>query len=87
MCSSDLSPFQGGQDHLSHRLMRGGLNKRQAVTSLWLMSLFFSSLAIAISYAPFNIERALVIFSFVTWLIFLALFLRTPDESKQESKA
>jgi UDP-GlcNAc:undecaprenyl-phosphate GlcNAc-1-phosphate transferase len=74
-----VSPFQGGQDHLSHRLMRGGLNKRQAVISLWLMSLFFSSLAIAISFAPFTIERSIVIFSFITWLIFLLLFLRTSD--------
>ena len=75
-----LSPFQGGQDHLSHRLMRSGLSKRQAVVSLWLMSLFFSSIAIAISYSPFMLERALVLTSLLIWLLFLAMFLRTKDE-------
>jgi UDP-GlcNAc:undecaprenyl-phosphate GlcNAc-1-phosphate transferase len=81
-----ISPFQGGQDHLSHRLMRGGLNKRQAVVSLWLMSLFFSTIAIVISYAPFALERALVVFSAVAWLLFLALFLSTLDELKGKNK-
>jgi UDP-GlcNAc:undecaprenyl-phosphate GlcNAc-1-phosphate transferase len=76
-----LSPFQGGQDHLSHRLMRSGLSKRQAVISLWLMSLFFSAIAIAISYAPFTLERALVVISLFIWLLLLALFLQTKDEA------
>ena len=30
-----LSPFQGGQDHLSHRLIRAGLSRKQAAFSLW----------------------------------------------------
>ena len=76
-----LSPFQGGQDHLSHRLMRSGMSKHQAVVSLWLMSLFFSAIATAISYAPFTMERVLVVISLFIWLLVLAQFLRTKDEA------
>ncbi len=74
-----ISPFQGGQDHLSHRLMRAGLSKRQAVLSLWLMSLFFCLIAIAISNAPYSAERLLTILSAALWLIIFFLFLRTAD--------
>jgi len=77
-----ISPFQGGQDHLSHRLMRAGLNKRQAIASLWLLSLFFSSQAIALSYAHFNLERKLSILGLLFWLLLFVLFIRTDDESK-----
>jgi len=72
-----ISPFQGGQDHLSHRLMRSGLNKRQAVLSLWLMSIFFCCIAVGISNAPFTLERVLTGFGAVIWLLFFALFSRT----------
>ena len=74
-----ISPFQGGQDHLSHRLMRAGLSKRHAVLSLWLMSLFFCLIAIAISNAPYSAERLLTILSAALWLIIFFLFLRTAD--------
>jgi UDP-GlcNAc:undecaprenyl-phosphate GlcNAc-1-phosphate transferase len=30
-----ISPFQGGRDHLSHRLMRKGLNRRTNAFTLW----------------------------------------------------
>jgi UDP-GlcNAc:undecaprenyl-phosphate GlcNAc-1-phosphate transferase len=74
-----ISPFQGGQDHLSHRLMRAGLSKRQAVLSLWLMSLFFCLIAIAISNAPYSAERLITILSAALWLILFFLFSRTAD--------
>lgn len=76
-----ISPFQGGQDHLSHRLMRGGLTKRQAVLSLWLLSIFFSSLAVVISYAPYTLERKIVVLGFLVWTLIFALFLRTRDSA------
>jgi UDP-GlcNAc:undecaprenyl-phosphate GlcNAc-1-phosphate transferase len=72
-----ISPFQGGQDHLSHRLMRSGLNKRQAVLSLWLMSIFFCCIAVGISSAPFTLERILTGFGAVFWLLLFMLFSRT----------
>jgi UDP-GlcNAc:undecaprenyl-phosphate GlcNAc-1-phosphate transferase len=77
-----ISPFQGGQDHLSHRLMRAGLSKRQAVLSLWLISAFYCFIAVAISKAPFDLERVLTGISGLIWLLMLILFLKTSDSSK-----
>ena len=36
----NLSPFQGGRDHLSHRLVRAGLHRKTAAISLWALSGF-----------------------------------------------
>lgn len=75
-----LSPFQGGRDHLSHRLMRIGLSKKQAVIVIWLVTLFFSSLALAISNTSFALEGGLTFISSVCWLLALVLFLRIKSE-------
>jgi UDP-GlcNAc:undecaprenyl-phosphate GlcNAc-1-phosphate transferase len=72
-----ISPFQGGQDHLSHRLMRSGLNKRQAVLSLWLMTTFFCCIAIGISNASISLERILVLTAAVIWLLLFYFFFKT----------
>jgi UDP-GlcNAc:undecaprenyl-phosphate GlcNAc-1-phosphate transferase len=74
-----ISPFQGGQDHLSHRLMRSGMNKRQAVLSLWLMSIFFCCIAVGISNARYTLERVLTVFAGTLWLLLFFLFSRTRD--------
>lgn len=47
-----LSPFTGGQDHLSHRFLRLGLSVRRSVTTLILASVALSVLAVALSEAP-----------------------------------
>jgi UDP-GlcNAc:undecaprenyl-phosphate GlcNAc-1-phosphate transferase len=72
-----ISPFQGGKDHLSHRLMRSGMNKRQAVLCLWLLSIFFCCIAIVISNAPYTLERFLTFFGGAIWLLLFLLFSRT----------
>jgi UDP-GlcNAc:undecaprenyl-phosphate GlcNAc-1-phosphate transferase len=74
-----ISPFQGGRDHLSHRLIRAGLNKRQAVLVLWAITLFFCVIAIALSNTPFYLERTLTIFAAVVWILMFILFARTKD--------
>ena len=78
-----ISPFQGGQDHLSHRLIRAGLSKRQAVLSLWIISAFYCLIAVAISNAPFDLERVLTGISGLIWILILILFLKTSDSSKK----
>ena len=78
-----ISPFQGGQDHLSHRLMRAGLSKRQSVISLWIISSFYCFIAVAISNAPFDLERVLTGISGLIWFLMLILFLKTSDSSKK----
>jgi UDP-GlcNAc:undecaprenyl-phosphate GlcNAc-1-phosphate transferase len=74
-----ISPFQGGRDHLSHRLMRMGFNKRQSVLILWIGSTLFASFAIAISNANHSVERLVTIFAGSLWLMFFIGFSRTAD--------
>lgn len=47
-----LSPFTGGQDHLSHRLRRLGLSVRRSVTTLLIGSTALGVLAVGLSEAP-----------------------------------
>jgi len=47
-----LSPFTGGQDHLSHRLRRLGLSVRRSVTTLLIASIALGVLAVGLSEAP-----------------------------------
>ena len=44
-----VSIFQGGRDHLSHRLISLGFNRRKSAYSLWILSALFSSLTFLIS--------------------------------------
>lgn len=74
-----LSPFQGGRDHLSHRLMRVGFSKPLAVISLWLMTGYFSAIAIAISHAPFQFEGLISAAGALSWLALFAWFMKQAD--------
>jgi len=74
-----ISPFQGGRDHLSHRLMRMGFSKRQSVLILWICSIFFAFFAIAISNAGYSIERVVTMFVGAIWLILFLGILKTED--------
>ena len=74
-----ISPFQGGRDHLSHRLIRLGLSKRQAVISLWLMTLFFGTLSILISNSSYEKEGLVTIFGAVIWVLSFIFFFRLGD--------
>ena len=75
-----ISPFQGGKDHLSHRLMRSGLSKRLSVISLWIMTAYFAAIAIVISHAPFKFEGLVSTIGAISWLISFALFVRLKSE-------
>jgi UDP-GlcNAc:undecaprenyl-phosphate GlcNAc-1-phosphate transferase len=75
-----ISPFKGGRDHLSHRLMRAGLTKRQSVFSLWLLTVFFGLISSVISSASFHLEGFLTALGLAIWLAVLLLFARTRDE-------
>jgi len=79
-----ISPFQGGQDHLSHRLMRAQLSKRQSVVTLWILTVFFSLFALFVSYSPFEIERDLSFIGLTLWILGFIYFLRSPDEKKKD---
>ena len=72
-----LSPLTGGKDHLSHRLVRGGLTRRVAAVSLWSASGVCSLMAVGV-YQFADSFGTLIITGFAAlWLLALVLFLRT----------
>jgi UDP-GlcNAc:undecaprenyl-phosphate GlcNAc-1-phosphate transferase len=72
------SIFQGGRDHLSHRLIRHGFTKKQAAALLWSLSGIFVSIATTIAGNQLN-QYPLVILSIVFWLLLLGVFLKSSD--------
>jgi UDP-GlcNAc:undecaprenyl-phosphate GlcNAc-1-phosphate transferase len=74
-----VSPFQGGQDHLSHRLIRSGLSKKGAATALWGLSGSFSLVAIFMQSVSLMAGRYLLCAAGVTWLILFVWFFCTTD--------
>jgi UDP-GlcNAc:undecaprenyl-phosphate GlcNAc-1-phosphate transferase len=74
-----ISPFQGGQDHLSHRLVRAGLSRRKAAVSLWTLSALFAAVAILISRVNETTENFLIAGSGLVWTLLFVLFFKSKD--------
>ena len=72
-----LSPLTGGKDHLSHRLVRGGLSRPVAVISLWGASGVCAVVGVLIYLYPDSLGSVLIAVFAATWLLALTLFLRT----------
>jgi UDP-GlcNAc:undecaprenyl-phosphate GlcNAc-1-phosphate transferase len=75
-----ISPFQGGRDHLSHRLMRKGLNRRITAFTLWGFAGIYGLIATSIYIWPDTLGTQLTIFGAFTWVAMLIFFLRIPSE-------
>ena len=75
-----ISPFQGGRDHLSHRLMRKGLNRRITAFTLWGLAAVYGAIATSIYIWPDTLGTQLTIFGAITWVALLIYFLRIPSE-------
>ena len=74
-----VSPFQGGQDHLSHRLIRAGSSRKQAALVLWMLSVLYGAMAILISRVDLIVERYLVATSLSLWVVLFILFFKQND--------
>ena len=74
-----ISPFQGGRDHLSHRLVRAGLSRPVAAVSLWVLSGLFALCAVLIPLTHLRMEEALVLIAGLTWLSLFFYFIQTSD--------
>jgi len=74
-----ISPFQGGHDHLSHRLIRGGLSRRTAAFSLWGLSGFFALCAIAIPRTSEGLEQIIVAVAALIWAVLFIKFFQSKD--------
>jgi UDP-GlcNAc:undecaprenyl-phosphate GlcNAc-1-phosphate transferase len=75
-----LSPLTGGKDHLSHRLVRGGLTRRKAAISLWSASGVCALFALGVYFFADYLGSILIAVFAAGWLIALVLFLRTPSQ-------
>ena len=74
-----ISPFQGGHDHLSHRLIRRGLSRRSAALSLWGLSGFFGLCAVAIPRTSQNLEQIIVAVAALVWAVLFIKFFQSKD--------
>ena len=75
----NISPFQGGQDHLSHRLIRAGLSRRQSALALWTLSAIFSAVSILISKLIGQFLSLALISAGLFWVTLFIVFLKTKD--------
>ena len=78
--SRGLSPLTGGKDHLSHRLVRGGLTRPQAAISLWSASGVCALFALAVYFFADTFGTLLIASFAVLWVVALVLFLRTSSQ-------
>jgi len=75
-----ISPFQGGRDHLSHRLVRKGMDRKTAAISLWALAAIFGLLAISIYTWPDSFGTALIVGALSTWVALFVWFWKIPSE-------
>jgi UDP-GlcNAc:undecaprenyl-phosphate GlcNAc-1-phosphate transferase len=75
-----LSPLTGGKDHLSHRLVRGGLTRPMAAISLWVASGVCALFALGVYFYTDSLGLLLIVVFAVGWLTALTLFLRTQSQ-------
>jgi UDP-GlcNAc:undecaprenyl-phosphate GlcNAc-1-phosphate transferase len=73
------SIFEGGHDHLSHRLMRKGFTKRQSAYALWSLAAIFAGIATTIATKKAD-TTFLVGLSALFWFGLFVTFLRSDDE-------
>jgi UDP-GlcNAc:undecaprenyl-phosphate GlcNAc-1-phosphate transferase len=77
-----VTVFEGGLDHLSHRLRRCGLTTRQAVGILYLMQTLCVFIAVSIAGPGKSLDLFLVVFSILSAFGLLIIFLKIPAEGK-----
>lgn len=74
-----ISPFTGGKDHLSHRLMRKGLSKQGTVFALWGAQAVFVASALVVYQWTATLGTPLIVITGLMWLTAFAWFWRIPS--------
>jgi len=80
--SRGISPFTGGRDHLSHRLMRKGLGRKATAYVLWAMAAAFGSVAFFACCVETSLAEPAVYVAGAIWIALLTTFLRIPATDK-----
>ena len=80
--SRGISPFTGGRDHLSHRLMRKGLGRKTTAYVLWAMAAAFGAVAFFASCVETTYATPAIYAAGTVWLLSLVTFLRIPATDK-----
>jgi UDP-GlcNAc:undecaprenyl-phosphate/decaprenyl-phosphate GlcNAc-1-phosphate transferase len=80
-----ITPFNGGKDHLSHRLVRIGFTHRIAAFILWGSSGVCATIAYLIYKYPDQLGTEIVLGTAIAWIVALIFFLRIPSEDKEPS--
>jgi len=73
------SPFQGGQDHLSHRLVRFGLTRKKSALLLWSLSSIFALVSILLSVLPDRSSIYLILVASALWILLFVTFFNSKD--------
>lgn len=73
-----VSPFQGGRDHLSHRLMRLGLQKKWTVFILWALSFLFCFLGSMVALGVWD-NTYVVLGGLTLWIVLFASFMKVSE--------
>ena len=74
-----ISPFTGGKDHLSHRLMRRGLSKQGTAFTLWAAQAVFVASALAVYQFTAAVGTPLIVATGFVWLAAFVWFWRIPS--------
>ena len=74
-----ISPFTGGKDHLSHRLMRKGISKTNTAFCLWGMQASFVAIALVVYFFSTTLGTPGVVLAGAYWLGAFVWFWRIPS--------
>ena len=74
-----ISPFTGGKDHLSHRLMRKGFTKRGSAYFLWSIQASFVAIALVVYFFSTTLGTPGVVLAGIYWLGAFVWFWRIPS--------
>jgi len=74
-----ISPFTGGKDHLSHRLMRKGIGKQNTAFCLWAMQASFVGIALVVYFFSTTLGTPGVALAGAYWLGAFVWFWRIPS--------
>jgi UDP-GlcNAc:undecaprenyl-phosphate GlcNAc-1-phosphate transferase len=79
--SRGISIFQGGRDHLSHRLISLGMSRKKSAYTLWTLAIAFSSLSLVSTIAERRISVAISLLGLTCMGLIAIWFLRISNDT------